>query len=79
MSIHRLTLFEFIFVFVGFNAWAENRIDTQRPDAPELAGYGLYAIEVRTLEVANPNQIDMLKLEPNSAEPAKIAIQVINI
>jgi predicted dienelactone hydrolase len=72
MSIHRITVFCFIFAFVGFNAAAENRIGTQRPDAPELAAYGPYTIGVRTLEVVNPNQIDMLKLDSSLAEPANL-------
>ena len=29
---------------------AENRIDTQRPDAPELAAYGDYRVGVTTTE-----------------------------
>lgn len=72
MSSHRITMFCVIFVFVGLNVWAENRIDTQRPDAPELAAYGPFAIGVRTLEVVNPNQIDMLKLDASLAEPANL-------
>ncbi|MBU3018641.1 dienelactone hydrolase [Paraglaciecola agarilytica] len=50
---------------------AENRIDTQRPDAPELAAYGTHSIGVRQLEVTNPNQIEMLKLDSTKPEPAK--------
>lgn len=53
-------------------AFAENRIDTQRPDAPELAAYGEHSIGVRQLEVANPNQIEMLKLDPTKPEPATL-------
>lgn len=49
---------------------AENRIDTQRPDAPELAAYGTHSIGVRQLEVTNPNQIEMLKLDSAKPEPA---------
>ncbi|WP_340678394.1 dienelactone hydrolase [Paraglaciecola sp.] len=71
MSIYRITVFGFMLV-VYFNAAAENRIDTQRSDAPELAAYGPYAIGVRTLEVLNPNQIDMLKLDSSLAEPANL-------
>lgn len=48
---------------------ATNRIDTQRPDAPELAAYGGHSIGVRTLEVVNPKQINMLKLDPAQAKP----------
>lgn len=48
---------------------ATNRIDTQRPDAPELAAYGKHSIGVRTLEVLNLQQINMLKLDPAQAKP----------
>ncbi|MBJ2135483.1 dienelactone hydrolase [Paraglaciecola chathamensis] len=51
---------------------AENRIDTQRPDAPELAAYGTHSIGVRQLEVTNPNQIEMLKLDSTKPEPATL-------
>jgi len=54
------------------NVLAENRIDTQRPDAPELAGYGEHSIGVRQLEVVNPKQIDILKLDPSKAEPVEL-------
>ncbi|RYE37521.1 MAG: dienelactone hydrolase, partial [Hyphomicrobiales bacterium] len=37
-----------------------NRIDIQRPDAPELAAPGQYQIGVRTIEVVNKNQPDVL-------------------
>ncbi|TQV81998.1 alpha/beta hydrolase family protein [Denitrobaculum tricleocarpae] len=39
-----------------------NRIDQLRPDAPALAAHGPHAIGVRTLEVSNPNQIDILRV-----------------
>jgi predicted dienelactone hydrolase len=45
-------------------AYAQNRIDVQRPDAPELAAYGSHSIGVRTLEVVNSQQVDVLKLDP---------------
>lgn len=45
---------------LGTSAMAENRIDIQRPDAPELATPGPYAIGVRTFEFVNPGQIDIL-------------------
>ncbi len=38
----------------------ENRIDTVRPDAPELASFGDYDIGVRTLEFVDPDRIDIL-------------------
>lgn len=51
---------------------AENRIDGQRPDAPELAAYGSLAIGVRTVEVVNPNQIDILKIDPKAPKPEEL-------
>ena len=37
-----------------------NRIDTVTPSAPELAGYGQYAIGVRTLQATDKNRPDVL-------------------
>ncbi|MDQ7071927.1 MAG: dienelactone hydrolase [Rhodobacterales bacterium] len=56
---------------IGFamGAFAENRIDTQRPDAPELASYGDHAVGVRTVEMVNPGQIDILKIDPAAEKP----------
>lgn len=42
---------------------AINRIDTVRHNAPELAAYGTHNIGVRTLELINPQQINVLKLD----------------
>jgi len=42
---------------------AENRIDTQRPDAPELAAYGHYEVGTRPIELINPDQVDINGLE----------------
>ena len=47
----------------------ENRIDLIRPDAPELAAYGLHAIGVRTIEAVNKDQIDIVKVEPGKDLP----------
>jgi predicted dienelactone hydrolase len=38
----------------------QNRIDTVTPTAPELAGYGTYAIGVRTLKATDKNRPDIL-------------------
>lgn len=38
----------------------ENRIDVVRHDAPELAAFGGYDIGVRTLELTDPNRVDVL-------------------
>ncbi len=53
-------------------ALAENRIDRQRPDAPELAAYGTFAIGVRTLEIINLNQVDILKIDPKVEKPTSL-------
>ena len=37
-----------------------NRIDIQRPDAPELAAPGPFAIGVRTIEIVHESQPDVL-------------------
>ena len=50
-------------------AMAENRIDTQRPDAPELAAYGDFAVGVQSLELTNPDQIDILQLDNAQPKP----------
>lgn len=41
-------------------ALAENRIDTVRPDAPALAGYGDHPVGVRSLELTAPDRVDVL-------------------
>lgn len=47
----------------GAIAMADNRIDTIRPDAPELAAHGEYAVGVRTVQLVNPDQIDILNVK----------------
>lgn len=59
-------------IAITMPAFAENRIDTQRPDAPELAAYGDHEIGVRTLEMTNPGQIDILKIDPKAEKPAEL-------
>ncbi len=53
-------------------AQAENRIDQQLPNAPELAAYGDHAVGVRTLEMVNPGQIDILAIDPAADKPAEM-------
>jgi len=48
---------------------AENRIDSQRPDAPELAAYGVLETGVRPLDLVNPGQIDILALDAAGERP----------
>jgi len=50
-------------------AVAENRIDGQRPYAPELAAYGEMAIGVRTLELVNTGQVNVLAVDPTAEKP----------
>lgn len=45
-------------------AGAANRIDVVRPDAPELARFGDRGIGVRTLDLVNPQQVDVLRTQP---------------
>jgi predicted dienelactone hydrolase len=47
----------------------QNRIDLIRPDAPELAAHGPHAIGVRTLEVVNKDQADILNVEAGKPVP----------
>jgi predicted dienelactone hydrolase len=59
-----------IFALISFNsAMAQNRIDVQRPDAPELAAYGPYEIGTRPVTLVNPDQLDVLALDPSSDAP----------
>ncbi|WP_456268492.1 dienelactone hydrolase [Kushneria sp. AK178] len=53
-------------------AAADNRIDTVRPDAPELADYGQYAVGVRTLTLTHRQQLDLTGDEDNATDPAPI-------
>lgn len=49
-----------VLVSASVAAFAENRIDRIRPDAPELARYGSHPVGVTTMEFVNPDQIDVL-------------------
>ena len=56
--------------WVCTSVWAgDNRIDTVRPDAPELAAYGKSPIGVRTLQIVNPRQLDILKAKAGETIP----------
>ncbi|MFT5839430.1 MAG: putative dienelactone hydrolase [Flavobacteriales bacterium] len=61
-------------LFCGFSlaTFAQNRIDTQRPDAPDLAAYGQHAIGVKTLQIIHPNQIDIAKIDPTKPKPSNL-------
>jgi len=53
---------------------ADNRIDIQRPDAPELAGYGDYEIGTRPIDLSNPDQIDVLALAAEATQPESLPV-----
>jgi hypothetical protein len=57
----------------GAPAPATNRIDTQRHDAPELSAYGDYKVGVRTLEMVNSDQIDILAIDPAADKARRMA------
>lgn len=48
---------------IGSSFAQQNRIDTIRPDAPELAAFGDYDIGVRTLEFVDSGRVDILNTE----------------
>ncbi len=51
---------------------AQNRIDTQRPDAPELAAYGDYEIGTQAITLTHPGQVDVLALDPSAKPPDEL-------
>lgn len=53
----RLALF---FLLAASLVGAENRIDRVRPDAPELAAYGEFAVGVQTLELVHEDVVDVV-------------------
>ncbi|WP_299958909.1 VPLPA-CTERM sorting domain-containing protein [uncultured Roseobacter sp.] len=48
---------------------AQNRIDGQSPDAPELAAYGDLSVGVRQIELVNEDQIDILAVAGGGGTP----------
>ncbi|GFE50282.1 hypothetical protein So717_20350 [Roseobacter cerasinus] len=48
---------------------AQNRIDGQSPDAPELAAYGTLPVGVRQFEFVNPDQIDIVSVAGGAGTP----------
>ena len=50
-------------------ASAHNRIDLVRPDAPELAAFGEFALGVRTLEFVNLDQLDIVSAQAGEPTP----------
>ena len=56
----RLLLSTLLMFFTPVLAAQENRIDVVRPDAPQLASFGDHDVGVQTLEVVDPNRVDIL-------------------
>ena len=48
----------------------DNRVDTIRVDAPELAKFGKLSIGVKTLTMTNPKQLDILKAKAGEPIPS---------
>lgn len=61
--------FSICMAFSGFSLAAENRIDTIRSDAPELAAYGRFSIGVKTVNLSNPGQLDISKFKAGQRMP----------
>lgn len=47
----------------------DNRIDTIRADAPALAQYGSLAVGVKTIQLVNPKQLDIVKAKAGEPIP----------
>lgn len=47
----------------------DNRIDTVRSDAPELARHGPHAVGVKTLQLVHPGQADVLRFKAGAPMP----------
>jgi predicted dienelactone hydrolase len=58
--VRRLFVLLVAFAALPGSLFAQNRIDTVTPSAPELAAYGPYAIGVRTLQATDRNRPDIL-------------------
>ena len=58
-----------LFATAGAAMAQDNRIDTIRSDAPELAQYGKFSVGVKTLKFTNPRQLDILKAKAGEAIP----------
>ncbi len=72
MLTQRFILTPVVAVLVGCAApmvLAENRIDTQRPDAPDMAAYGDMAVGVRQLDLVHADQIDILAIDAAAPKP----------
>jgi predicted dienelactone hydrolase len=61
-----------VVTIAGSALMADNPIDTQLPNAPELAAYGELTVGVRQLEMVNPDQIDILSIDSDADKPATL-------
>ncbi|SOH92632.1 Predicted dienelactone hydrolase [Monaibacterium marinum] len=65
-------------LLMPITASAQNRIDLVRPDAPQLAARGEYAIGVRTVTLTNPDVIDIVNVtadaQPRYDRPLTVEI-----
>lgn len=57
---------------IAAGAATANPINTQLPNAPELAAYGELPVGVRQFELVNPDQIDILAIDPAADIPATL-------
>jgi predicted dienelactone hydrolase len=64
--------FALVATMTGSVLMADNPIDTQLPNAPELSAYGDLTVGVRQLEMVNPGQIDILSIDPAADKPATL-------
>ncbi|WP_037227067.1 alpha/beta hydrolase family protein [Roseobacter sp. GAI101] len=77
MLTQRSKLTPVLAVVAGFAApmaMAENRIDTQLPNAPKLAAYGDMAVGVRQIELLHADQIDILSIDPAAPKPDTLPV-----
>lgn len=51
---------------------AQNRIDGQSPDAPELAAYGDLPIGVRRIDLVNEDEVDILAIDRDGDRPSPL-------
>lgn len=51
---------------------AQNRIDEQSPDAPELSAYGDLPVGVRRIDLVHEDQVDILAIDPAGDRPAEL-------
>jgi len=68
-NISALLTSSLLLFFSSLTNAQENHIDTIRPDAPELAHYGVYQIGVKTLHFIHANQLNVVKAKTGEVTP----------